>query len=113
MKILCIGSATYDINLPIDTYPKENTSVLINTKIECGGGTASNAAYLLAKWKMNSYFAGLIGRDENGLNKRERAILIRMNFLGMSLSHKLYSLFFHNIRFQVLFLYLLYSKIVH
>ena len=82
MKILCIGSATYDINLPVDTYPKENTSALINTKIECGGGTASNAAYLLAKWKMNSYFAGLIGRDENGLK-----ILKEFNEVGVNTSY--------------------------
>ena len=34
-------------------------------KVECGGGPASNAAYLLGKWHMDVYFAGVVGNDMN------------------------------------------------
>ena len=36
------------------------------TRVECGGGSASNCAYLLAKWGMDTYFAGAIGDDYYG-----------------------------------------------
>jgi len=66
MTVLCIGHAVYDITLPIDNYPIENTKTRINEIIKCGGGPASNAAYLLSKWGINTYFAGIIGEDNYG-----------------------------------------------
>lgn len=66
MKILCVGQATYDITLPVDKYPTENKKIKTEQKVECGGGSASNVAYLLAKWEMDSYFAGVIGEDYYG-----------------------------------------------
>lgn len=66
MRVLCIGQAAYDITLPLDMYPVENKKVKINNKVECGGGSASNVAYLLSKWGMDVYFAGVIGEDYYG-----------------------------------------------
>lgn len=66
MKVLCIGHAAYDITIPVDSYPVENTKNRISKRIECGGGPASNAAYLLAKWNVETYFAGMIGDDLYG-----------------------------------------------
>ena len=67
MKILCIGNASYDITVPFDGYPEENTKTRVNDLIECGGGPASNAAYLLGKWGMEDvYFAGVVGNDLYG-----------------------------------------------
>ena len=66
MKIMCVGQAAYDITLPLDHYPIENKKVRIEGKVECGGGSASNCAYLLAKWGMETYFAGIIGNDYYG-----------------------------------------------
>lgn len=66
MKVLCIGHAAYDITIPVDSYPIENTKNRISKRIECGGGPASNAAYLLAKWNVETYFAGMIGDDLYG-----------------------------------------------
>jgi len=67
MKIICIGSAAYDVTLPINHYPVENKKVRLDaTRVECGGGSASNCAYLLAKWGMDTYFAGAIGDDYYG-----------------------------------------------
>lgn len=66
MKILCIGNAAYDITFPLEHFPKENNKYKVTEKIECGGGTCSNSAYLLAKWGLDVYFAGIIGNDLYG-----------------------------------------------
>ena len=66
MKILCIGQATYDITLPVEKYPIENKKLKTAEKVECGGGSSSNVAYLLSKWGIESYFAGVIGEDYYG-----------------------------------------------
>lgn len=66
MKIMCVGQSAYDVTLPLDHYPVENKKVRLKNKVECGGGSASNCAYLLSKWGMNTYFAGIIGNDYYG-----------------------------------------------
>lgn len=72
MKILCIGHAAYDITIPMDHFPVENTKNRVKEKVECGGGPASNSAYLLGKWGMDVAFAGIVGNDLYGNNiKRE------------------------------------------
>lgn len=66
MNILCVGSASYDITIPVSDFPKENTKTRVEEKYECGGGPAATAAYLLAKWGMDVSFIGTIGNDEYG-----------------------------------------------
>lgn len=73
MKGLCIGHASYDITLPVEQFPIENTKNRIGEKIECGGGPACNAAYLLAKWGVDTSFAGVVGNDFYG-NKIEEEL---------------------------------------
>ncbi|MEG1495244.1 MAG: carbohydrate kinase family protein [Bacilli bacterium] len=65
-KILCIGHAAYDITLLVNCFPVENTKTRIGDAISCGGGAAANAASVLAKWGMETYFAGMIGKDYYG-----------------------------------------------
>lgn len=66
MKVVCIGHSTYDITLPVNEYPKENLKYRIDKKIECGGGPASNGAYLLAKWGMDTSIISVVGDDYYG-----------------------------------------------
>lgn len=76
MKILCVGSASYDITIPVSDFPIENTKTRVDEKYECGGGPAATAAYLLAKWNMDVSFIGTIGNDEYGrklINEFEQA----------------------------------------
>lgn len=68
MKILCIGHVAYDITIPMDHYPIENTKNRVKERVECGGGPASNGAYLLGKWGMDVTFAGVVGKDLYGDN---------------------------------------------
>lgn len=66
MKIFCIGNVSYDITMPMDKYPEENFKYRSNHRIECGGGSPSNAACLLNLWKMDASFIGAIGDDDFG-----------------------------------------------
>ena len=79
MKILCLGHATYDITLPLDEFPIENTKNRVQERIECGGGPASTAAYLLGKWGADVYFAGIIGNDFYGHKIKEEFENVNVN----------------------------------
>ena len=63
MKVLCIGHATYDVVIKVDKYPKENTKNRVDSVTYCGGGPSSNAAYLLGRWGIDTYFCGSVGDD--------------------------------------------------
>lgn len=86
MKILCLGHAAYDITFPLDEFPIENTKNRVKERVECGGGPASTAAYLLGKWGMDVYFAGLVGNDLYGkrIKKELDNIGVDTTYLQMS-----------------------------
>ena len=79
MKILCIGHAAYDITIPVEEFPTENTKNRVKDRVECGGGPASNAAYLLAKWGVETYFAGVVGNDAYGNKIKEEFDSVGVN----------------------------------
>ena len=63
MKVVCVGHSTFDTTLPMKEYPTENRKYRLENHIECGGGPASNGAYLLAKWGMDTTICSVIGDD--------------------------------------------------
>ncbi len=86
MKIMCIGQSAYDITLPLDHYPVENKKVRVENKVECGGGSASNCAFLLAKWGLDTYFAGVVGNDHygNNIKKEYETVGVKTKYLQTS-----------------------------
>ena len=66
MKVLCIGHSSWDMTVPVDDYPIENTKYRFNEKYQMGGGPASNAAYLLGKWGIDTVVATVVGSDDFG-----------------------------------------------
>ena len=66
MKVLVIGHSSYDISCPVEEYPVENTKYRLNENYMCGGGPAGNAAFLLGKWGVETYYAGVVGSDDFG-----------------------------------------------
>lgn len=82
-KVLCIGHAAYDITLPVESYPVENSKMRIGSKVECGGGAAANCASLLAKWGMNTSFVGAVGNDFYGekVKKEFKEENVNMDYL--------------------------------
>ena len=83
MRVLCLGQSAYDITLPVESYPIENKKWRSTGRIECGGGSASNCAYLLAKWGLDTYFAGVLGNDYYGnkIKKEYEEVNINMKYL--------------------------------
>lgn len=79
MKILVIGHAAYDITMAVDKFPKENTKNRIDNRVECGGGPAANAAYLLGKWGLDVSFAGIVGNDDYGKKIKEELESVNIN----------------------------------
>ena len=77
--ILCIGQSAYDITIPVDEYPIENKKYKINEVFECGGGSANNSAYLLAKWHDEVYLASSIGKDDYGIKIKKELEHIGVN----------------------------------
>ena len=71
MKVVCVGHSTFDTTLPMNEYPQENVKYRIDHHIECGGGPASNGAYLLAKWGMDTTIVSIIGDDFYGEKIKE------------------------------------------
>ncbi len=90
MKVLCIGNVAYDITIPVDGYPVENTKNRVNRRIECGGGPASNAAFLLGKWGMDVAFAGVLGDDEFGkrIIAEFNSVKVNIDFLQVDQNSK-------------------------
>ena len=66
MDVLCVGHAAWDISVFTAGYPAENSKLEIHTMIECGGGPAANAAFLLSRWGAAAAFAGVVGTDAYG-----------------------------------------------
>ena len=90
MKILCIGHATYDITIPLDKKLKENTKTRLEGLLECGGGPANNAAYLLGKWGMDVTFLGVVGNDLYGhqIKKELDSVNVDTRYLEFSNKYK-------------------------
>lgn len=77
--ILCVGQSAYDITIPVDEFPEENKKYKIYEVFECGGGSANNAAYLLAKWNDEVYLASSIGKDDYGKNIKNELASVGVN----------------------------------
>ena len=71
IKTLSLGQANYDIYVNVGEYPVEGSKTRFINKIGCGGGTACNVAYMLAKWGVSSTFAGVVGNDVYGTRVRK------------------------------------------
>jgi len=63
MDVLCVGHAAWDISVLVPEYPAENSKCEIHGMLECGGGPAANAAYLLSRWGARCALAAAVGAD--------------------------------------------------
>ncbi len=90
MKVVCIGNVAYDITIPVEEYPIENTKNRVNKRVEGGGGPASNAAYLLGKWGIDVHFIGVTGDDEFGKQIIEefKSVNVNLKYLQVDQNSK-------------------------
>ena len=80
MRTLVIGHSSYDISCPVDEYPIENTKYRLNSSVMCGGGPAGNAAYLLGKWGIETFYAGVLGSDDFGAKIKKEFEFLKSSF---------------------------------
>ncbi len=66
MNVLSIGKIAYDITIPVENFPTENSKMSLKERMEYSGGSACNVALLLNKWNCETYFSGVIGYDDYG-----------------------------------------------
>ena len=90
MTILSIGKTTYDIIIPVEGYPAENSKTIVTEKIEGSGGVACNVAYLIGKWNNESYFSGIVGYDDFGstIRKELEAEHVNTSFMEINYENK-------------------------
>lgn len=90
MKILCLGHVSYDITFPVEEFITENKKIRTKSRVECGGGPASNAAYLLGLWGADTYIAGLVGDDLYGnmIKKEFEAAKVNVKYLELRKNYK-------------------------
>lgn len=79
MKILCVGQSAYDITIPTSEFPEENKKYKVHEVYECGGGSANNASFLLAKWHDEVYLASSIGCDDYARKIKEELVSVGVN----------------------------------
>lgn len=71
IKAICLGHATYKITIRTDNMPVVGKNIRYEHKDKCGSGTSATVAYLLAKWGIETTFAGVIGNDNYGQEIRK------------------------------------------
>lgn len=83
MNVLSVGKIAYDITIPVDNYPVENSKILLRDRMEYSGGPACNVALLFKKWNCETYFSGVIGYDDYGsyIKKELESYDIHTNYL--------------------------------
>lgn len=86
MNILCISKLTYDVFCPMDGPIEPGKKYYIKERQDCGGGEAANVAYLLGKWNVKSYVAGVLGADDlaQKVKKELESVLIDTSFIETS-----------------------------
>lgn len=71
LKSIVVGRVCYDINVIVDKLPQEGAVTEVFDKKGCGGGSGANMAFSLAKWGINTTFAGVLGNDVYGTRIRK------------------------------------------
>ena len=67
-RIICVGMSAFDVTLPVNSYPIENTKNRIgDSRLRNGGGATNNASFLLGKWHNDVTFISTVGNDYEGL----------------------------------------------
>lgn len=66
MKALCVGKSFFNITYNIEKYPEEGNTYEYKDITEYGSGNAPDSAYLLGKYKVDTYVGSIVGDDTYG-----------------------------------------------
>ena len=66
VDLLCVGIACYDLIFSVDRHPEPDEKITARDFMQCGGGTAANAAVAAARLGHQVAYAGYLGQDLYG-----------------------------------------------
>ncbi|WP_254534799.1 carbohydrate kinase family protein [Halomarina litorea] len=66
MRVLCAGHVNWDVTLRVDRLPDPDGEVLIEERVQAGGGSAANVACTLASLDVTASLFGSVGEDQTG-----------------------------------------------
>lgn len=66
MRVLCAGHVNWDVTLRVDRLPDPDGEVLIEERVQSGGGSAANVACTLSSLDAEASLFGSVGDDETG-----------------------------------------------
>jgi sulfofructose kinase len=66
VDVLCVGHACYDLVFLVDHHPGPDEKSRADAFLNCGGGTAANAAMTAARLGHRAAFSGYLGTDIYG-----------------------------------------------
>jgi len=66
LDVLCVGHASYDITMAVDSHPLPDEKMLADSMRLAGGGPAANAAVCVARLDGSAGFCGYLGHDVFG-----------------------------------------------
>lgn len=83
MKVLSIGQSVFQIIVQTDKAVPEGSVVEVPNAVESGGGSTPIVAYLLGKYKVDSYIGSVVGDDSYGtsLKKSLQEELVHTEFM--------------------------------
>jgi ribokinase len=71
MRVLCAGHVNWDVTLRVDRLPEPDGEVLVEERVQAGGGSAANVACTLSSLDVRADLFGSVGDDEEGRLARE------------------------------------------
>ena len=66
VDLLCVGIACYDLIFEVPHHPHADEKITAEAFVQCGGGTAANAAVAAARLGHNVAYGGYLGSDLYG-----------------------------------------------
>ena len=79
LKAICLGRISYEIDLPVETMPKEGTVNEFFEKQGNVGGEAATIGCCLARWGISTSVAGVLGNDVFGTRIRKEFDKLRID----------------------------------
>ncbi len=86
MKAIVIGSSVLETTCQIKNEFKEGDTIRLDNRIESGGGTACNIAYVLGKWGIETYIASMLGADDYAtkIKKELEEVGVKIDYIETS-----------------------------
>jgi sulfofructose kinase len=66
LDVLCVGHASYDITMAVNTHPLPDEKLLADSMRLAGGGPAANAALCVTHLRGKAGFCGYLGNNVFG-----------------------------------------------